>query len=359
MSNNELYEHKRSDTIKWILTLLAFILVGVMLAGIILGWFDKKEEVPAEEELQTETGLPAIDDSGAELVSGTVYSMPKAMAFRSAAVLADNQSYTAVTLNANVQPELADIGTITFSAAWVNAESEWASGKDVSDYLTVTQTAANSKQATVQCLQPFGEQIKITVNATGLNGSSASADCTVDFMQRISKVTFKDGDISISSDADSVVMDTSVFKCDEILYEYYPYTVEDDFSFRVDLNGTEEMLDVINESEDILNAKLNPDYSVNETEFKQNQFYFNRLVSNDSDSNRIHGFYDFDDDEDVQESAYKFVREACETTPFATFTAKFTGSHSTFSFTTDLYVVADNFIVSVQGVTLDQSNIVI
>ena len=249
--------------------------------------------------------------------------------------------------------------TITFSAAWVNAESEWASGKDVSDYLTVTQTAANSKQATVQCLQPFGEQIKITVNATGLNGSSASADCTVDFMQRISKVTFKDGDISISSDADSVVMDTSVFKCDEILYEYYPYTVEDDFSFRVDLNCTEEMLDVINESEDILNAKLNPDYSVNETEFKQNQFYFNRLVSNDSDSNRIHGFYDFDDDEDVQESAYKFVREACETTPFATFTAKFTGSHSTFSFTTDLYVVADNFIVSVQGVTLDQSNIVI
>ena len=33
--SNELYEHKRSDTVKWILTLLAFILVGVMLAGII------------------------------------------------------------------------------------------------------------------------------------------------------------------------------------------------------------------------------------------------------------------------------------------------------------------------------------
>ena len=48
--NNELYEHKRSDTVKWVLTFLAFILVGVMLAGIILGWFDKKEEPPAEEE---------------------------------------------------------------------------------------------------------------------------------------------------------------------------------------------------------------------------------------------------------------------------------------------------------------------
>ena len=35
--DNELHRHKTSDTVKWVLTLLAFILVGVMLAGIILG----------------------------------------------------------------------------------------------------------------------------------------------------------------------------------------------------------------------------------------------------------------------------------------------------------------------------------
>ena len=34
MSNYELYEHKRSDTVKWVLTLIAFIVVGIMLAGI-------------------------------------------------------------------------------------------------------------------------------------------------------------------------------------------------------------------------------------------------------------------------------------------------------------------------------------
>lgn len=41
--NNELQQHKKSDTVKWILTLIAFILVGVMLIGIILGWFERKE----------------------------------------------------------------------------------------------------------------------------------------------------------------------------------------------------------------------------------------------------------------------------------------------------------------------------
>ena len=77
--SNELYQHKRSDTIKWVLTLLAFILVGVMLAGIILGWFEKKEESPAEEE-QTEQAA-VIDGEGNAMDADTVYAMPEAMSF--------------------------------------------------------------------------------------------------------------------------------------------------------------------------------------------------------------------------------------------------------------------------------------
>ena len=44
MSYNELYEHKKSDTVKWVLTLIAFIVVGVLIAGLIAGWFDKIKE---------------------------------------------------------------------------------------------------------------------------------------------------------------------------------------------------------------------------------------------------------------------------------------------------------------------------
>ena len=53
MSYNELYEHKKSDTVKWVLTLIAFIVVGVLIAGLIAGWFDKNEEVPVEQTEQT------------------------------------------------------------------------------------------------------------------------------------------------------------------------------------------------------------------------------------------------------------------------------------------------------------------
>lgn len=56
--NNELDKYKTSDKIKWILTLLAFILVFVMLAGIMLGWFDKKEDT---EKLETEQALVLSD----------------------------------------------------------------------------------------------------------------------------------------------------------------------------------------------------------------------------------------------------------------------------------------------------------
>ena len=80
MSNNELYEHKRSDTVKWVLTLFAFILVGVMLAGVILGWFDKKEEPPAEEE-QTEQAA-VIDGDGNAMDEDIVYPMPAKMPIR-------------------------------------------------------------------------------------------------------------------------------------------------------------------------------------------------------------------------------------------------------------------------------------
>ena len=44
--NNELFNHQKSDTVKWVCTLLAFLIVGVLIAGIICGWFDKKETPP-------------------------------------------------------------------------------------------------------------------------------------------------------------------------------------------------------------------------------------------------------------------------------------------------------------------------
>lgn len=188
MSNNELYEHKRSDTVKWVLTLFAFILVGVMLAGIILGWFDKKEEPPAEEE-QTEQAA-VTDGEGNAMDEDIVYPMPEKMSFFAAAFaqpLAQfgEPSGTTVTspqsvdvrIEAYVYPESAANKAVDFSVAWGNAPTHGS--EQVSNYLTVTPDSDGSTTATVSCKKSFGDDTIIITVTTREGGYTAT--CTVSF----------------------------------------------------------------------------------------------------------------------------------------------------------------------------------
>lgn len=188
MSNNELYEHKRSDTVKWVLTLFAFILVGVMLAGIILGWFDKKEEPPAEEE-QTEQAA-VMDGEGNAMDEDTIYPMPEKMSFSAAAFahpLAQfgEPSGTTVTspqsvdvrIEAYVYPESAANKTVDFSVAWGNAPTHGS--EQVSNYLTVTPDSDGSTTAIVSRKKSFGDDTIIITVTTREGGYTAT--CTVSF----------------------------------------------------------------------------------------------------------------------------------------------------------------------------------
>lgn len=188
MSNNELYEHKRSDTVKWVLTLFAFILVGVMLAGVILGWFDKKEEPPAEEE-QTEQAA-VTDGEGNAMDEDIVYPMPEKMSFSAAAFaqpLAQfgEPSGTTVTspqsvdvrIEAYVYPESAANKAVDFSVAWGNAPTHGS--EQVSNYLTVTPDSDGSTMATVSCKKSFGDDTIVITVTTREGGYTAT--CTVTF----------------------------------------------------------------------------------------------------------------------------------------------------------------------------------
>lgn len=188
MSNNELYEHKRADTVKWVLTLFAFILVGVMLAGVILGWFDKKEEPPAEEE-QTEQAA-VTDGEGNAMDEDIVYPMPEKMSFSAAAFaqpLAQfgEPSGTTVTspqsvdvrIEAYVYPESAANKAVDFSVAWGNAPTHGS--EQVSNYLTVTPDSDGSTTATVSCKKSFGDDTIIITVTTREGGYTAT--CTVSF----------------------------------------------------------------------------------------------------------------------------------------------------------------------------------
>ena len=63
---------------------------------------------------------------------------------------------TAYTLTATITPSDAANHGVDWTVAWSNPSSIWASGKTVTDYVTVVPTASGAKTATVSCLQPFG-----------------------------------------------------------------------------------------------------------------------------------------------------------------------------------------------------------
>lgn len=190
--NNELYEHKRSDTVKWVLTLLAFILVGVMLAGIILGWFEKDD---AEEE---QAGAPAYSF----IVGNSEGNRMSLTSVRNSAVTGES-----VTITATVEPDNEAENTgVDWTATWKNAESVWASGKSVSDYVTLTPGGADyaaSKRVTLENLQPFGEQI--IIKATARDDPEITATCTADYAQKPVNFSLSFGEVSCNFGGDTDV----------------------------------------------------------------------------------------------------------------------------------------------------------
>ena len=75
---DELQRHKTSDKVKWVLTLIGFILVGVLLAGLFLQvfgsgrakpseWF-KKADKPQAEQTTLETDSNEIESAKAFII---------------------------------------------------------------------------------------------------------------------------------------------------------------------------------------------------------------------------------------------------------------------------------------------------
>lgn len=177
-----LSEHKKSDTVKWVLTLVAFLIVGVMLAGIICGWFEKKEELPQEEEQAA-----VVDENGDPMTEDTIYPMPKAMSFSGVARAPDataggsggnTQTSVDVRIEAYVYPESAVNKEVDFSVAWGTAPSHGS--EEVTDYLTVTPDSDGSRIATVSCKKAFGNDT-IVITVTTRDGGF-TATCTVSFV---------------------------------------------------------------------------------------------------------------------------------------------------------------------------------
>lgn len=239
-------EQKRGSKFLGIFCIL--LILAIIVETLVIAWYasggkwgakQENEETGSETEAE-ETASGVADEAGNELVSGTVYAMPKAMTY----TVLSTESETAgegitiaeTVLSATVKPESSADKTVDWTIAFVNAESEWAAGKTVTDYVTLTPTADGATTATVKCIAEFGEQIVITV--TSRSNEYATASCTVDYARKVTEVALSFGDVACDFEtgrtAVALAFDPSESPTGgatdlSVTYNSDTYTVEDEF----------------------------------------------------------------------------------------------------------------------------------
>ena len=104
--------------------------------------------------------------------------------------LSEDENYT-VELVATVEPADAK-QDVSWAVAFVDPTSEWATGKNVSDYVTIEYSEEESTKLSVTCKKAFSEQVKIT--CTYIYNTAISVECVVDFVSAWENVTLKMGE---------------------------------------------------------------------------------------------------------------------------------------------------------------------
>ena len=147
---------------------------------------------------------------------------------------------SAYTLTATISPADAANHGVDWIVSWSNASSSWATGKNATDYVTVAPNA-NSKIATVTCVQPFGEQIVIT--AKSQDNPNVKATCLVDYAQKITSAQLKFGNVSINLGGDTAIkyeiaqgVQGPGGKVEAVVQKSSVYTIVENFQYSVELS---------------------------------------------------------------------------------------------------------------------------
>lgn len=123
------------------------------------------------------------------------------------------QAETAYAVTATVYPADAANQKVDWSVSFANASSTWASGKKVTDYVTVTPSSDGALTAVIQNVAAFGEQI--IVKTTSRDNAEAYATLNVEYLQRTTGYTLTLNDKTYSTTGtktNSVTPDFSVGK---------------------------------------------------------------------------------------------------------------------------------------------------
>lgn len=170
---DELNRHKSSDSIKWVLTLIAFLLVGATLVGMILGYITPKtrpEEQPAQQEQVQEEAIVNNGGYKTEFVNTEFVKL-----YSASPMMYSRQTATATKkVYATVMPQTATNKNVSWSVKWAGENQE-----PVSSYVTVAPETENSTTADITCYAPFEGDIIVTVTT---QEGGYTADCIVRYV---------------------------------------------------------------------------------------------------------------------------------------------------------------------------------
>ena len=180
-----------------------------------------------------------LGDNGGAVIGESQGSGIKLMSTKIAA--ADYEEYgisaqaeTAYQLTATITPANATNKEVDWKVSFSNPSASWASGKTVTDYVTVTPTSDGALTANVECKAAFGEKIKVT--CTSRDNTSAKASATVDYTQKLQSVEATFGSTTLTNgmtrnfDTSKSGQSASTWDFD---YSTSVYTIADDYTTTV------------------------------------------------------------------------------------------------------------------------------
>ncbi len=176
---------------------LVLILLGGVAGGLLQHHFNWGEDEPTVEEPED----PKDEGEGGSVVDegdsqGMKLSVRKLMTSEYEEYGVSELAETAYTLTATVTPGDAD-SPVSWSAEFVDAGDEWATGKAVEDYIKLTPTSEGALTATVEVLDAFGAQISIKAKV-----SDFFATCVANYVKRVTVTLDVQDDYISSSDAE-------------------------------------------------------------------------------------------------------------------------------------------------------------
>ena len=258
-----------------IILLLAAALVAGVLAVMICGCSDR------DVKARSGAGEAAAETMRVEANNAEVRIPPAAGGLRLAGAGIDPARYeeygvsptaeNAYTLTATLSPEAATNKSVDWSVAWTDATSEWADGKDVTEYISLSPSGLT---CTVTCLRAFGEQA--TLKCSWAEDEDINAVCTLEYAERIVSLEYEHNEIaySFTSSGSSYEYAGESGEYDAFGYGIEPVygdgTLTDTFSYGYFVSFSSELVEAMREQGF---ETYEPDMAYN-IEKKMNEEYF-------------------------------------------------------------------------------------